>query len=101
MRWPYPPIPPLARDLPKTFGEGEPVFDERVKRRFPLGSSEREMVDQLRRQGFAVDRVAYEDGWRGATIKRGIIIQTLWSVRWRATANQIDEIIGVYGATAP
>ena len=101
MRWPYPRRPLLGRDLPRTFSEGEKVFDQRVKAQFPVGSSERTMVDQLRSQGFSVEAAPFYDGWRAANVRRGIVIQTLWSVRWRATANRIDEVVGIYGAIAP
>ena len=101
MRWPYPRRPRLGHDLPRTFSEGERVFDQRVKAQFPIGSSERAMVDHLRGQGFSVEAVPFHEGWRATDVRRGIIIQTLWSVRWRATDNRIEEVVGIYGAIAP
>ena len=101
MRWPYPRIPPLGRHLPQKYIEGENVFDQRVRARFPIGSVECDMVNQLEIQGFSIDHGFDYEGWRSASIRRGIIIQTLWSVRWRATANRIEEVFGVYAAIAP
>jgi hypothetical protein len=101
MRWPYPRTPLLGRNLPSTFSEGEKVFDKRVKERFPIGTSETSVVDELEGQGFSVDPAPFADEWRRATIRRGILIQTLWSVHWRAGANRIENIAGVYGVIAP
>jgi hypothetical protein len=52
----------------------------------------------LRNQGFSV---VSSPKMTFATIKRGLIIKTVWSVRWRARAGRIEEIWGVYGAIAP
>lgn len=100
MRWPYPRKPALGRDLPPEYAEGEKVFDRRVKAKFPIGTSEGDLIAELRSQGFSVD-------FRGrcvvqsAKIERGLIFRTGWSVRWRAKAGRIEEIWGVYGVAAP
>ncbi len=101
MRWPYPPTPLIGRNLPSGYSEGERVFDERVKAQFPVGMSEALLVDQLRNQGFSVNTDHVESALRSATVTQGIVIKTLWSVRWYASADQIEDIWGVYGAIAP
>lgn len=98
MRWPYPRTPLIGRNLPSNYDEGERIFDERVRATFPIGSSEAALIQALRRQGFSVDP---GPRWASATIKRGLIIKTIWSVRWRAEADRVREIWGVYGAIAP
>ena len=92
--------PEIGRDLPAEYADGTRVFDQRVKQRFPLGSSEQAMVEELERQGFR--RSAAFSGVEDATFTRDeLITETLWSVRWRAQAGRITEIWGVYGVTAP
>lgn len=100
MRWLYPRTPPIGRDLPSNYAEGERVFDERVKAEFPIGSSEAVLIKELHRQGFSVD-LAPKWAGAGATITKGLITKTIWSVRWRAKADRIQEIWGIYGAIAP
>ena len=99
MRWPYPRTPHLGRDLPSKYAEGEKSFDERVKARFPIGTREADLVAELRNQGFSIDRDSAD--CKCATKTRGLIFRTLWSVRWRAKADRIEKVWGVYGVMAP
>lgn len=101
MRWPYPRTPLLGRNLPSNFDEGEREFDQRVKVQFPVGTHEADVVEALRRQGFRVDPTSPLDSCKSASIRQGLVIQKLWSVRWHATDARIDKIWGVYGAIAP
>ncbi len=101
LRWPYPRTPELGRHLPSNFEEGEREFDQRVKAHFPVGTHEAEVVMALRRQGFRFDPASPLDSCKSASIRQGIVIQKLWSVRWHATDARIAEIWGVYGAVAP
>jgi hypothetical protein len=98
MRWPYPRTPSIGRDLPPKYDEGERVFDERVKAEFPIGSSEARLIKALRSQGFPP---ASSTDMASATITRGLIMKTIWSVRWRAKEDRIEDIWGVYGGIAP
>lgn len=77
------------------------MFDERVKAQFPVGMSEALLVDQLRNQGFSVNSGGFESALRSASVTKGIVIKTRWSVRWYASADRIEDIWGVYGAIAP
>ena len=101
MRWPYPRKPVLGRDLPSNYAEGKKVFDGRVKAKFPIGMAETRFIEELRNQGFSIDPTP--EGWdhMSATIIRGLIFRTVWSVRWRAGADRIQEVWGVYGVIAP
>ena len=45
-------IPEIARDLPVNFAEGEQVFDARLKARFPVGTMELAVIQELERQRF-------------------------------------------------
>ena len=101
MRGPYPRTPALGRGIPSNYAEGEKVFDARVKAKFPTGTSEARLVEELQNQGFVVRTSTHITDCRSATITRGLIFKHLWSVRWRAREGQIDEVWGVYGVIAP
>jgi hypothetical protein len=92
--------PEIGKKLPPKYREAAPLFDARVKERFPAGTSEDEVVRALEREGFA--RSACFDGVESLTFTRNeLVMKTIWSVRWRATNGRIDEIWGVHGAIAP
>lgn len=99
MRWPYPRTPELGRNLPRDYQKGEVEFDRRVKAQFPRGTGEACLIAQLRNEGFLVDQT--KSDCNSATITRGVVMKTLWSVRWRAKEGHIDDVWGVYGAIAP
>lgn len=101
MRWPYPRTPALGRNLPSNYAEGEKVFDARVKARFPKGMPEGDLVRDLRSEGFALSAPAHEADCFSGTIARGLIFRRIWSVRWRARADRIEDVWGVYGVIAP
>jgi hypothetical protein len=85
--------------LPSKYVEGTKVFDERVKARFPIGMSEVNLIQELRNQGFSIDRKYFDH--ESATITRGLVLRTIWSVRWRAKAGRVEEVWGIYGVIAP
>lgn len=99
MRWPYPRTPKLGRNLPRDYQKGEAEFDRRVKAQFPRGTGEDCLVAHLRNEGFLVDQT--QSDCNSATITQGVVIKTLWSVRWRAIDGNVDDVWGVYGAIAP
>lgn len=91
--------PEIGRGLPSRYAEAEPLFDQRVKDRFPPGTDEKRLVGELKKQGFEV--LPTHGDVNDATFKRGWIVQTLWSVRWRAKDNRVTEIWGVHGGRGP
>ena len=88
--------PPIARGLPTMMRDIGPAFAERVSARFPVGSSSREMVAELRRQHFKMrptdpgspyESVATAENFNGACNLR-------WTIYWAGKAEQITAIEG-------
>lgn len=63
------PLPDLARDLTNNAAHAESMFDERVKSRFPVGSSGAELVVHLSQQGFETASSSKDERgmWHAAT----------------------------------
>ena len=101
MRWPYRRTPALGRNLPSSYEEGNRLFDERVRKAFPIGMDEADLIRKLRKQGFPKPKDPSIDGCKISTVRSGLICIHLWSVRWRADAGRIEDIWGVYGVVAP
>ena len=97
-----PQLPEIARGLPSNYAEGEAIFDARLKSRFPVGTQEEKLVNELSRQGFPIPPVRDSQGNAYSEFTRSdFIFQTIWSVRWRAEDGRIAEIWGVYGGRGP
>ncbi|MEL7188671.1 MAG: hypothetical protein AAGK17_03885 [Pseudomonadota bacterium] len=75
------------------------MFNLRIKEAFPAGMQEKELIERFVDDGFKLQPGSNE--WPSASLKRGLVIQTLWSVRWRAEGGSVHETWGVYGAIAP
>lgn len=96
-------LPPIARDLPAEFAKGQVVFRKRLAERYPLGSEEGFIRQDLRLQGFKVGARRGERGERlgWATTARFIGCGSAeWTIRWKADRNgRLTEVLGIYGAT--
>lgn len=83
------------------FAIGERELNERVRARFPVGSSEAAMAAELHRQGFSTDPIERDERgiWHSATVERHeLVCIIIWSVRWRSQGQRITEIWAVYGS---
>jgi hypothetical protein len=99
--------PPIARGLPSAFAEARPVFDQRVRDRFPVGSAEADLQQELHRQGFTVSKtggeraphylVAYE--FAASRSEGTLACKLTWTIYWSAEAGKIANVAGDYGAT--
>lgn len=92
-------IPEIARGLPATYAEGEKIFDARLKARFPVGTSETDIVEELKRQGFSIS-----EGPRGrfATfIEKRLVVSNVWNVGWEADNGMLSMVWGIYGGRGP
>jgi hypothetical protein len=97
-------LPPIARNLPGVFSEGNIEFNRRVENLFPIGSSETGLVSELTSQGFK----RRHDDDNGGQILHSFSIEntnfpceTIWRVSWRAANGNVSERFGVYGAICP
>ena len=58
-----------------------PEFDERIRERFPLGSSEDKLIDVLTKEHF---------------VQNGLICEKIVRVFWQADATGVSEKFGVH-----
>jgi len=98
MRWPFPRIPAICRNLPSNYEEGREEYDRRLTECFPVGTDEIEFYKELTRMGF---KLRSGGGHRWASIKHGIVFRDIWYVRWFAMDGKIEEVSGDYGVIAP
>lgn len=94
--------PPIGRDLPSAFADARPVFDQRVKERFPVGASEQQLVTELRKEGFNLDpknvgRTEFKSA--AAYEARGWPCTLYWTILWNAESGSITAIKGKYDPT--
>ena len=93
------PTPTLGRNLTDQIFVAIKEFDQRVKQQFPVGSSEQDMVAELRREGFAEfgsgsERFPKWARWDGPG---QIVCRKELSVIWRSGSDgRIAEISGQY-----
>ncbi len=87
------PLPPLAAGLPTSIDVAELQFDARIKRQFAIGTSEQQLVEELRSQGFDIKS---SSGQADYTRPDGWFCQTVWSVRWRATTGKLTDASGLH-----
>ena len=94
--------PPIGRGLPAASAEARPVFDKRVKERFPVGSDEGSLLAELNREAFTV--TAARDPMRRYRFSATYEVHHLacnlsWTIWWNAEKSTITDIAGDYGAT--
>ncbi len=98
------PGPRLGRDLPANFADANRAFDERVRARFPVGSSELLLRDELRAEHFKIGAVTPKGsaGYQFNAEHGGSIIPACdleWTVYWAADDGRIVRIGASYYAT--
>ena len=91
--------PEIGSGLPANFQQARPVFYQRVKARFPVGSDETGLLAELHRQHFAISHAS--DTSRHANSARyearQIVCNLSWTISWSAEEGSIKEIAGVFG----
>src|SRR5215470_14150116 len=86
--------PRIARGLPENYAQARPAFDQRVKERFPIGSTEAALVAELRRERFQIRETTQP---RSATRDVGqLVCRRTYVVDWSASDGKIAGISGNY-----
>ena len=83
--------PKLAKGLPGSNGSPYPEWDQRVRERFPVGSDERVLLTELRREHFTFDPTT---AGHASYSSSNIACTQHWGVRWAAQDGRITQING-------
>jgi hypothetical protein len=98
-----PQAPPIGRDLPGgAWADVSRAFNARVQARFPVGSSEQDMVSELRREKFKVgvhDQPAARYRFSAGADLLGFPCRVNWTIEWNSAAGKVVELIGSYGGS--
>jgi hypothetical protein len=94
--------PPIGRGLPSAFADARPVFDKRVRERFPVGTDAGQLLAELHREAFTITETSNpQNRYRfSATYEAHQLVCNLsWTISWNAEKSMITDIAGGYGAT--
>ena len=78
------------------------AFDARVRSRFPVGSSEADMVAELEREEFKTvsqDKLVSRYPFKAYRDRPGLPCRQVWTIRWNSEVGKIIDIEGAYSAT--
>lgn len=96
------PFPLLAAGLPNNVREAENEFSQRVKERFPLGSSEAALRAALMQEGWGEALTHNGQYYVKFTRSASPIIRQSATIVWRADEHgRLTEIVASYGIIAP
>jgi hypothetical protein len=78
------------------------AFNARVQSRFPVGSSEADILAELRREQFKIS--AYDEAvsrYQFSAVRDlpGVACKLFWTIQWNADAGKIAEIAGTYSGS--
>ena len=90
------PAPKIGRDLPSLIADAKPAFDRQVKNRFPIGSEERLLLNELRIEGFTITST---NPATAAFTARQLTCNLHYSIQWSADNKMITSIAGDYAAS--
>jgi hypothetical protein len=78
--------PPLGRDLPTDYVGTNPVFDKRLKARYPIGSSVTALRGELRKEGFTIISHDFSSDYQESAefSISDFACRDSWSVYWSA-----------------
>lgn len=95
------PPPPLGAELPADFETARAQFNQRVKERFPAGTSEQSLLEELRQQRFHVEPAsspALGNTSYASYHAEGFPCARRWTLEWNAEQGRITAIEGLYRA---
>ena len=89
----------LLQNLPRNFISQDAAFSDRLRRTFPVGSSEAVLMQTLQQQRFQADWKPASSRVRSASIRGGDFVCAMGAdVVWQADqAGRLTEIHGRYG----
>ena len=91
------PLPEIAAALPGDESLFSREFDERIRERFPLGSSENKLIDFLANEGFLPDWRRRDNPSGSLFVQNGLICEKIVRVFWQADATGgLREVRGSY-----
>jgi hypothetical protein len=93
-------IPEIGRDLPADFVDANHAFGARVQGRFPIGSSEVALIDELKHEGFTIsDSNVQPETYKSIALydRPGLPCRLTWRILWSSEDAKISAIAGFYG----
>jgi hypothetical protein len=90
-------LPAIAATLPGDEAQFSREFDERIRDRFPVGTSEDALVDYLASEHFAPEWRRRDGANAAAFVWSGLLCAKVVRVLWRADATgRLTEVNGAY-----
>ena len=90
-------LPAIAAPLPGDAGRFSQEFDDRIRDRFPVGSSEDALIDFLTSERFAPQWRRRDGANAAAFVWSGLMCTKTVRVRWRSdAAGRLAEVNGAY-----
>ena len=91
------PFPGIVATLPGDESEFSREFNDRIRERFPIGSSEDKLLTFLTNEGFLPDWRSRDNPNASFFVQSGLICQKIIRVFWRADASgTLTDIRGSY-----
>lgn len=94
--------PAIAKNLPGgTWHDVSSAFNARVQSRFPIGSSEADMLAELRREKFMISTDKSDSRYQFSALRDlpGFPCRLSWTIQWGSDAGKISEIHGAHGGS--
>jgi hypothetical protein len=90
-------LPAIIATLPGGESGFSHEFDERIRARFPIGSSEDALIDYLAGEDFAPEWRRRDARNSGAFVSSGLVCKKIIRVLWRADASGVlRDVSGAY-----
>jgi hypothetical protein len=90
-------VPAIVATLPGDEAEFSRELDARIRERFPIGTSEDQLIDFLASENFVPDWPRYDMANSSSFVENGLICKKIGRVRWRAdAAGLLTEVGGAY-----
>ncbi len=90
--------PPIGHGLPMTFGF-TPAFEQRLRKRFPVGSDEQILITELHSEKFTLGEIQDPSSqYRKSALyeaSHGFACKGEWQIYWTASKGIINEIGGM------